>query len=203
MEQTWSPRPGEHTLTAISYRYSGSTCSGRGATRGPIACVGTWSRAHSDRGRGAPCVWRGLTSSSRGWTRSRFCRRSRAFACYWVDGLTLRWAWPSIAFLSFMVPLPYRAEAVLGAPLQRLATLSSTYVLQLFGLPAFSSGNTIVIDDYTIGIVDACNGLGAAYTVLACARRCRPFSRASLARQCRTNLFSCDPNSLVTNADAK
>ena len=95
----------------------------------------------------------------------------------WIAGLCLlvggwpmlRWALPSIAFLSFMVPLPYRAEAVLGAPLQRLTTVSSTYVLQLCGLPAFSSGNTIVIDDYTIGIVDACNGLGAAYTVLACA----------------------------------
>jgi exosortase len=80
-----------------------------------------------------------------------------------------RWAWPSIAFLIFMVPLPFRVETNLGAPLQRLATLSGTYLLQVFGLPALSSGNTIVIDDYTIGIVDACNGLGASYMVLACA----------------------------------
>ena len=95
---------------------------------------------------------------------------SVAGLCLLVGGWdTLRWAWPSIAFLIFMVPLPYRVEAALGSPLQRLATLSSTYVLQLFGLPAFSSGNTIVINDYTIGIVDACNGLGASYTVLACA----------------------------------
>ena len=81
----------------------------------------------------------------------------------------LGWAWPSIAFLIFMVPLPYRIETTLGSPLQRLATVISTYVLQVFGLPAFSSGNTIIINDYTIGIVDACNGLGASYMVLACA----------------------------------
>jgi len=65
----------------------------------------------------------------------------------------LRWAWPSIAFLIFMVPLPYRVEVALGSPLQRLATFVSTYALQVFGLPAFSSSNTIVINDYTIGMV--------------------------------------------------
>ncbi len=81
----------------------------------------------------------------------------------------LRWALPSIAFLIFMIPLPYRVEAALGSRLQRLATLLSTYALQVCGLPAFRSGNTIIINDYSIGIVDACNGLGASYVVLACA----------------------------------
>jgi exosortase len=81
----------------------------------------------------------------------------------------LCWAWPSIAFLIFMVPVPYRVETTLGQPLQRLATVVSTYALQVLGLPAFSSGNTIIINDYTIGIIDACNGLGASYMVLACA----------------------------------
>jgi exosortase len=81
----------------------------------------------------------------------------------------LRWAWPSIAFLIFMVPLPYRFEMALGSPLQRIATLVSTYALQVCGLPAFSSGNTILINDFTLGIIDACNGLGTTYMFLACA----------------------------------
>ncbi len=34
-------------------------------------------------------------------------------------------------------------------------------------MPAFSSGNTIVIDDFRIGVVDACNGLGMSYMFLA------------------------------------
>ncbi len=95
---------------------------------------------------------------------------SLAGLCAVLGGLAgLRWAWPSIAFLIFMVPLPYRIETALGTPLQRLATVVSTYALQVFGIPAFSSGNTIIINDYTIGIIDACNGLGASYMVLACA----------------------------------
>jgi exosortase len=81
----------------------------------------------------------------------------------------LRWTWPSIAFLIFMVPLPYRFEMALGSPLQRIATLVSTYALQVCGLPAFSSGNTILIKDFSLGIIDACNGLGTVYMFLACA----------------------------------
>ena len=87
-----------------------------------------------------------------------------ALCCGWA---ALPWAWPSLAFLIFMVPLPYRAETALGFPLQRMATEASTYALQVFGLPAFSSGNTIVIDDFRIGIIDACNGLGMSYMFLA------------------------------------
>jgi exosortase len=72
----------------------------------------------------------------------------------------LRWAWPAIAFLIFMVPLPYRLETALGSPLQRAATLASTYTLQTLGLPAVAEGNIILIDDMRIGVVEACNGLG-------------------------------------------
>src|SRR5262245_13028667 len=36
----------------------------------------------------------------------------------------LRWSWPAIAFLAFMLPLPHRVETWLAHPLQRLAALS-------------------------------------------------------------------------------
>ena len=81
---------------------------------------------------------------------------------------TLLWAGSSIVFLIFMVPLPYRIEGLLGDPLQRMATLASASVLQVFGVPAFTSGNTIIIDDFRIGVIDACNGLGMSYMFLAC-----------------------------------
>jgi exosortase/archaeosortase family protein len=48
-----------------------------------------------------------------------------------------------------------------------MATQVSTFVLQCCGLPAFSFGNTIVIEDFHIGVVDACNGLGMCYMFLA------------------------------------
>ncbi len=79
----------------------------------------------------------------------------------------LRWAGPSIAFLFFMMPLPYRAELALGYPLQRIATLASTFALQTLGLPAVAEGNIILMDEARIGIVDACNGLGMLFMFLA------------------------------------
>jgi exosortase len=70
-----------------------------------------------------------------------------------------RWAGPSIAFLAFMVPLPYSAAILLTDPLQRVATLTSTFSLQTLGLPAVAEGNIILINDVRLGVVEACSGL--------------------------------------------
>ncbi len=69
-------------------------------------------------------------------------------------------SWRAIAFLAFMIPLPFRIETALSLPLQRLATRCSTYVLQTLGRPAFAEGNVIIVNDARIGVVEACNGLG-------------------------------------------
>jgi exosortase len=79
----------------------------------------------------------------------------------------LGWAWPSIAFLAFMVPLPWRIETALGPPLQFLATVSSTYILQTLGFMAFAEGNMIQLDEGTIGVVEACSGLSMLITFIA------------------------------------
>ena len=42
----------------------------------------------------------------------------------------LVWGMPSIAFLFFMIPMPYRAETWLSQPLQRVATKISCWALQ-------------------------------------------------------------------------
>src|SRR5262249_50732537 len=59
----------------------------------------------------------------------------------------LAWSWPAIAFLFFMMPLPYRLETAMRQPLQRLATQVSTYVLQTLGSPVYAEGNVIVLKD--------------------------------------------------------
>lgn len=82
-------------------------------------------------------------------------------------GPALRWAWPSIAFLAFMVPLPYRAEMVMGAPLQGLASSVSTYILQTCGVSATAEGNVIVLDSGKINVVESCNGMGMMFMFLA------------------------------------
>lgn len=79
----------------------------------------------------------------------------------------LRWSGPSVAFLFFMVPLPFRLHAALGGPLQHIATVASTYALQTLGFPALSEGNTIVIDQTRIGVVEACSGLSMLLTFFA------------------------------------
>jgi len=71
----------------------------------------------------------------------------------------LRWSWPAVAFLFFMIPLPYSVEIALGGPLQKVATLGSAFTLQALGQPALAEGNTIMLNDVKLGIVEACSGL--------------------------------------------
>lgn len=80
--------------------------------------------------------------------------------CLLGGGLAaFRWAWPSVAFLFYMIPLPFRLASALSEPLQRLATVVSTFALQTLGLPALSEGNVILLNETEIGIVEACSGL--------------------------------------------
>lgn len=79
----------------------------------------------------------------------------------------LRWAWPSIVFLIFMVPLPGVVAGLLSQPLQRVATYSSTWLLQTVGLPAVAHGNVIALTQGEIGVVEACSGLRMLMLFLA------------------------------------
>ena len=72
----------------------------------------------------------------------------------------IRWSWPALAFLVFMIPLPVRIERLLAHPLQRLATLASTGCLEILGFRATAQGNIILVNDQVrIGVVEACGGL--------------------------------------------
>lgn len=79
----------------------------------------------------------------------------------------LQWAWPAILYLAFMIPLPGIVAGHLSHPLQRIATISSTWLLQLFGLPAISVGNVIWMTNAKIGVVEACSGLRMLMLFLA------------------------------------
>jgi exosortase len=79
----------------------------------------------------------------------------------------LRWAWPAGVLMCFMLPLPYRAEVALAQPLQRTATVASTYALQTIGFPAVAEGNIITIGELRIGVLEACSGLGMLMTFFA------------------------------------
>ncbi len=71
----------------------------------------------------------------------------------------LRWCWPAVLFLLFMIPLPYRLGSALAPSLQTFATQASTYTLETIGFTAVAEGNIILLEEARIGVVEACSGL--------------------------------------------
>jgi exosortase len=82
-------------------------------------------------------------------------------------GAAFKWAWPGILYLGFMMPLPGAVAGLLSHPLQRIATVSSTWLLQLLGVPAISRGNVIWLTTGKVGVVEACSGLRMLMLFLA------------------------------------
>lgn len=77
-----------------------------------------------------------------------------------VGGLNLiRAVWPALGFLIFMFPLPSKLETSVLLRLQTLAAASSTFVLQVMGVPALRDGRTINISGIPLFVADACSGL--------------------------------------------
>ena len=93
-----------------------------------------------------------------------------AGAVWLVGGFrTFWWSLPSVAFLFFMIPLPSRFGPMLSGQLQRIATIISTWLLQLIGQPALAEGNTIALGDQLLEVEQACSGLRIFVSILALA----------------------------------
>ncbi|AMV37484.1 Transmembrane exosortase [Planctomyces sp. SH-PL62] len=88
-------------------------------------------------------------------------------AVLWGGRRALSWAWLSIAFLAFMIPLPWRLENALGPPLQASATWASVFGLECLGFPVTSEGNIIQLAGGRIGVAEACSGLSMLMTFIA------------------------------------
>ena len=84
-------------------------------------------------------------------------------------GSLLRWATPSILFLWFMFPLPFRAETMLSVPLRQAGTAASCWILQMLGQPALSEKYTILLGDQQLDVEQACAGLRIFMGVFALA----------------------------------
>lgn len=91
--------------------------------------------------------------------------------CVWLafGWHCLRWSLPSIVFLWFMVPIPYRVESWLSVPLQGLATKLSTAMLVFLGQPAVAEGHTILLGEHSLGVEEACSGLRICVGIFALA----------------------------------
>ena len=71
----------------------------------------------------------------------------------------LRWAWPAIVFLTFLVPLPGAVQDFSREQLQKLATGVSVFIIQTLGIPSISEGNVIQLTDKSLPVAEACSGL--------------------------------------------
>jgi len=119
--------------------------------------------------------------------------------CIVVGGMAaLRFAWPALLFLLYMLPLPYRVEMDLGQPLQQLATVASVYALQTLGFAAIAEGNVIHFNDTQIGIVDACSGLRMLVVFFAVATAVAVIVRRGWAQKAAI-VASAVPIALLTN----
>lgn len=112
----------------------------------------------------------GLTNWAQEWVKGLSLIIVLAGAVLLLGGWrSLRWLWPSIAFLIFMFPLPYQVEHWLGWHLQKIATVSATFWLQTLGYPAYAEGNVIHLKDHRLEVARACSGLSMLLTFAALA----------------------------------
>lgn len=111
----------------------------------------------------------------------------------------LGWALPGLAFLAFLMPLPPSVNAIMAAPLQTMATVASTALLQATGLPVLAEGHVIYVGRQPLEVARACNGLSmllsfvtliTAVTILV---RTRPLAERAVL------MLSTVPIALVAN----
>jgi exosortase len=149
----------------------------------PLAVYFLWARRDRFPGAAKGIAWAGLILVAASIGMRMFSARFFMVAIdgwsimLWVGGVVwlfwgrrvFWWSLPSIAFLWFMVPLPYRVERWLSLPLQRVATKLSCWVLQLLGQPALGQGNTIHLGEHQLEVEQACSGLRIFVGIVALA----------------------------------
>lgn len=78
--------------------------------------------------------------------------------------------WFPLAFLLFMIPLPYILYYSATFPLQLLGSKVASGVIGLLGIPHLRQGNIIHLpDNYSLEVAEACSGLRSLVSLMALA----------------------------------
>ncbi|MEO0474981.1 MAG: exosortase/archaeosortase family protein, partial [Planctomycetota bacterium] len=81
-----------------------------------------------------------------------------AFVC--MNGLAIvRRLWPAFLVLLFLMPLPGTIRHPLALFLQNISAQATEVVIVALGFELVRNGNLLVINDYPVGIAEACNGM--------------------------------------------
>ena len=78
-----------------------------------------------------------------------------------------RWAAPGLGFLLFLLPMPVALNQTLAGPLQTMATVASTSLLQATALPVVAEGHVIYVGTHPLEVAQACNGLSMLLSFIA------------------------------------
>lgn len=96
---------------------------------------------------------------------------------FWILGIVwffygtrvFLWALPSLSYLAFMFPLPYRYEVLMRNNLQSIASKFGAGILQMLGEPAIAINNTIRLSTEELAVETACSGIRFLISILALA----------------------------------
>ncbi len=117
---------------------------------------------------------------------------------YWFGWGVLRLAALPIAFLIFMVPIPYIVYNALAFPLKLLVTQASVAVLKILSVPVVSEGNIIMFPQTVLEVADACSGLRSLMSLVTLAVAMAFLTQKSVVN--RTILIlSAVPVAILTN----
>ena len=86
----------------------------------------------------------------------------------WICGRPVfRVTWGPLAFLFFMVPLPYLVYDSIAFPLKLVAARFATDSLFYLNVPVFREGNVIHLANQTLEVADACSGIRSLVSLVA------------------------------------
>ena len=139
----------------------------------PVGLLFLWVRRDRFPGRGRGLAWLGLVLLLAGVGLRVFASLLFLDAVagwsilLWLGGIVwflggwrvFWWSLPSIVFLGFAIPLPFRVERWLSLPLQGIATKLSCWALQTLGQPTVAEQHVIYVGDYRLEVAEACSGL--------------------------------------------
>ncbi len=104
-----------------------------------------------------------------------------------------------LAFLAFMVPLPYILYDAIAFPLKLIASALAEHLLDATGIPVLREGNIIHLPNMQLEVADACSGIRSLMSLLALSLAGAHFLKLGLARGALLFL-SAAPVSVMTNS---
>jgi len=118
---------------------------------------------------------------------------------YWFGREILTGLALPLAYLIFMVPIPYIIYDMAAFPLKMFVTKVSVGFLQLMGVVVMREGNIIMFPATTLEVADACSGIRSLTSLLALAVAYAFFVQTSTARRWII-IVSAVPIAIATNA---